>query len=206
MFIFYLNFIGKNCFCQTPAEIDTFLHYLIKYTLIMLTLKLSLGIIFLLLGWIFLFRPNLLQAINRRARDYIFNDRVILLYRKKLAVAFFALSLLALYTGLTSYIKSQAGFGSENPMLPQGSFSMYFAMQDYCDGRYADAVRKFEKISAAHPARVEVLEYLALAYKGAGNIDKAAATWRRILLLRPKDKKAAAELQKCIDEKRGKIR
>ncbi|OQA91441.1 MAG: hypothetical protein BWY26_00961 [Elusimicrobia bacterium ADurb.Bin231] len=72
----------------------------------MYTIKLICSIIFLVLGFLYLYRSDFIMKINSFARRFIFNDAYILLYRKKIGVIFVILSIIALYmAGIQLLIK-----------------------------------------------------------------------------------------------------
>src|SRR5689334_8450332 len=76
--------------------------------LFMIFLKFFCGILFFTLGWMFLFKSTLILTINRIAREMVFNDRLILLGRKKLAILFFCLSFVALHMGFSALTQFMA--------------------------------------------------------------------------------------------------
>ena len=57
-----------------------------KQKIEMTIIKLIIGVIFIFLGWIYLYNPKLVSRLNKIARDKLFNDRRVLLERKKLAI------------------------------------------------------------------------------------------------------------------------
>lgn len=61
-----------------------------------------IGAVFFSLGWIYFYAPNLVLRLNRIAREILFNDRLILLERRKLAILFFCLSFIVLFMGFSS--------------------------------------------------------------------------------------------------------
>lgn len=170
----------------------------------MITLKLAIGVAFLITGWVFLYKPNLLQYLNQQAREHVFNDRILLLHRKKLAVVFFCLSVLALYMGLTSYIKSGFMQGKDTWVVDQNKFTMYLAMQDYCCGRYDESVAKSLNVLGSDPQNIDALENLALSYKALGNTEKAKSAMFRLFKLRPDNKKIFEELKKLEETKESR--
>ena len=61
-----------------------------------------IGAVFFSLGWIYFYAPNLVLYLNKIARELLFNDRLILLERRKLAILFFCLSFITLFMGFSS--------------------------------------------------------------------------------------------------------
>jgi hypothetical protein len=61
------------------------------------TIKFVLSIFFLFIGFIYLYNTNAVMKINLYARQFLFNDAYVLLYRKKIGVLFILLSIIFLY-------------------------------------------------------------------------------------------------------------
>lgn len=62
-------------------------------------LKIAVGLVSLVLGLGYLYRPDLIERMNAVLRDYLLNDAYIALERKKWGVFFLLVSFLFLYTG-----------------------------------------------------------------------------------------------------------
>ncbi len=62
-------------------------------------LKIAVGLVSLILGLGYLYRPDLIERMNAVLRDYLLNDAYIALERKKWGVFFLLVSFLFLYTG-----------------------------------------------------------------------------------------------------------
>jgi uncharacterized protein YjeT (DUF2065 family) len=65
-------------------------------------LKMGIGLIFLLLGMGYLYRPDLIARMNALLREYILNDAYIALERKKWGVFFLLIGFLFVYMGITA--------------------------------------------------------------------------------------------------------
>lgn len=167
----------------------------------MLTFKLLLGVLFFIFAWVLLFKPNLLLNLNRVIRERVFNDRIILMERKKLSVFFFCLSILALYIGLTALIKSKETQGKDNWIIERNKFTMYLAMQEYCDGKYAEAIEKYKKILESDIGSEQALKHLALSYEAVGDIKSAKEAWIKLLRLNPGDVKTLEKLKELETSK-----
>ena len=131
----------------------------------MIILKLAFGAVFFLLGWVYLYKPNLIVALNRVARDVFFNDRSILLQRKKASILFFCLALLALYMGVTSFIKSYEQAGRGTWIVNRKHYLLYNAMQDYAAKRYSVSAQKYAKILEMYPNDPKAIEMLKVLEK-----------------------------------------
>ena len=65
-------------------------------------LKISMGLLCGLLGWGYLYRPDLIERMNAVLREYLLNDSYIALERRKWGVFFLLLSFLFFYMGWTA--------------------------------------------------------------------------------------------------------
>ena len=65
-------------------------------------LKLLTGCLCLLLGFGYLYRPDLIERMNALLRDYVLNDAYIALERRKWGMFFLLVAFLFLYTGWAS--------------------------------------------------------------------------------------------------------
>lgn len=131
---------------------------------LMVYAKLAIGVLFLLLGWIYLYQPNLVSRLNSFARDVLFNDRVILLSRKKVSIVFFCISFIAVFMGLSS----MGGGWAENTgtalLMNRDSYRLYKAMQDYHSGNFDDAIAACNEVLTSDPKNKLAIHQLALAY------------------------------------------
>lgn len=62
-------------------------------------LKILIGVLSGLLGWGYLYRPDLIERMNAVLRDYLLNDAYIALERRKWGMFFLLISFLFLYMG-----------------------------------------------------------------------------------------------------------
>lgn len=61
--------------------------------------KIAVGLISLLLGFGYLYRPDLIERMNALLREYLLNDSYIALERKKWGTFFLLVAFLFLYMG-----------------------------------------------------------------------------------------------------------
>ena len=61
--------------------------------------KIAVGVLSGLLGFGYLYRPDLIERLNAVLRDYILNDAYIALERKKWGMFFLLISFFFLYVG-----------------------------------------------------------------------------------------------------------
>jgi len=68
------------------------------------TIKFVLGIFFLFTGFIYLYNTNMVMKINLYARQFLFNDSYVLLYRKKIGILFLLLSIILFFMGGMQFV------------------------------------------------------------------------------------------------------
>ncbi len=68
----------------------------------MKALKLLLGLSMLIFSIGYLFRPDLVIKINDWGRSFLFNDKYIMKYRRKIGVFFLVLAFIAVYMSISS--------------------------------------------------------------------------------------------------------
>ena len=151
----------------------------------MIVLKLVFGLLFFLLGWIYLYKSNVVLNLNRIARDLLFNDRTVLLERKKLAIFFFCMSFVALYMGISSLMLWLTSREKYHWAMETDKYLLYMAMQDYCTERYANAIDKYEKVLKSEPNNLEAWKRLAYTYEAQGDKKKARMIWKKLLVITP---------------------
>jgi tetratricopeptide (TPR) repeat protein len=151
----------------------------------MILVKFAFGLIFFFLGWIYFFKSNLVLSLNKLVRDYFFDDRLVLLKRKKLAILFFCLSFVALYMGFSSLSQWMGKRDPNNWAMETNRYLMYMAMQDYCTERYDNAIEKYRRVLAAEPNNTEAWKRLAYTYMALGDKKKARMIWKQLLRMAP---------------------
>ena len=153
----------------------------------MIFLKIVLGVFFLFLGLIYLYNPNLVLNINRVVREVFFNDKKVILERKKLAILFFCFAFLPLYMGFTSLAGLFAKQDKKIWFIEPIKYSMYMATQDYYAGRYTSAIEKYKRILPLSSDKQSVLKCMAFTYLAMGNKEKAKVLFERLLQINPDD-------------------
>jgi tetratricopeptide (TPR) repeat protein len=174
----------------------------------MVAIKLVLGLIFLFLGWVYLYNPNLVLDINRIIRDILFNDKQILLARKKLAIVYFFLSFVFLYMGITSLARIMEQTDKTPWLLDKFGYRMYIATQDFYSGRYESAIAKYRILLENSKDPVPILRNMAFAYAAIGNNEKASDLFEKLLKINPNDQIVRLKLkslrEKSVENKRKK--
>jgi tetratricopeptide (TPR) repeat protein len=153
----------------------------------MIFLKFSCGVLFFFLGWMYLFKPALVLTLNKIARDRLFNDRTILLERKKLAILFFCLSFVALFMSFAAVSDWVYRRGPNSWVFESNQYLMYMAMQDFCTERYTDALAKYREILAVCPDDAEAMKRMAYTYAAIGDKKHARELWEKLLRRTPND-------------------
>lgn len=146
----------------------------------MILIKLALGIILFSIGWIYLYKSNIVLNINRLAREIIFNDRLILLYRNRLAILFFCLSFITLFMAFTTFTNTIINEQENSWIIDSNKYLMYKAMQDYCSKKYNKAIEKYLILLKSEPNNIKIMKHLAYAYNAMGEKNKAKIFLKRI--------------------------
>ncbi|HAM39628.1 MAG: hypothetical protein A2474_06790 [Elusimicrobia bacterium RIFOXYC2_FULL_34_12] len=68
-------------------------------------IKLFLGMFFLFLGFVYLYKPKFVIKINYYAKEFLFNDSYVLLRRKKIGILLVLLSLIAFFMTWARFIQ-----------------------------------------------------------------------------------------------------
>ena len=161
----------------------------------MIYLKFGLGALFFLLGLIYLYKSDLVLGFYRFARESVFNDRALLLKRKKLAVSLFCLSLIATYMGFSSLAKELSFENERRFNKLTVDTLMHIATEDYLNGKFANALAIYKKVLDSDPENIDVLKRVAYTYFASGDKKKALATWKRISEVAPRDREVRQNLR-----------
>jgi len=143
---------------------------------------------------IYLYNSNLVLGLNRAAREVIFNDRIILLKRKKLAVRFFCFSFIAIYTAFSSLNAFVDSKNEKKFRRISVENILYIAAQDYFNGRYDPALAMCRRVLGSEPGNIDALKRIAYIYEAQGNKKKAREAWKHLLKLAPSDKESKQNL------------
>jgi len=160
-------------------------------------LKLTTGIVFLVIGLAFLYQPNIIIRINSIIREFIANDKRVILYHKKIAIFFISLSLIALYMGgskILSTTQTQTGTGGTSKFTAAYQKLCAEAIEDYYEGRLKESLKKTLRALAIKPDEEWALTHLATIYDELGEKEKAKHIYSKILSLYPHNKTARANL------------
>ncbi|MCL2485506.1 MAG: hypothetical protein FWF00_03825 [Endomicrobia bacterium] len=130
-----------------------------------------LSLILLIIGWFYYAKPQSVQKFNDFCKNRIFNDKVILLKRKKIAVIFF---FAAFVLGITAYVQSKE--------------------QSLAKEVIQDALASYKHILTEESENIAVLIKSAYAYEALGEKNMAADVWKKILTLDPENETAKQRL------------
>jgi len=62
------------------------------------TFKLMLSVFFMFIGFVYLYNADMVMKINHYARQFLFNDTFVLLYRKKIGVLFILVAIIIIFS------------------------------------------------------------------------------------------------------------
>ncbi|OGS46982.1 MAG: hypothetical protein A2539_09050 [Elusimicrobia bacterium RIFOXYD2_FULL_34_15] len=68
-------------------------------------LKLICGIVFMFLGFMYLYKPKFVIKINFYAKEFLFNDAYVLLRRKKIGALFILLAVIAFFMTWSKFMQ-----------------------------------------------------------------------------------------------------
>ena len=140
-----------------------------------------LSLICLIFGWIYYYKPSFAQAVNAYFRNKIFNDRYILLKRKRLAVIFFVFAVLFFTSALVITLEQK---NRQNTINRTETTDIFF-----------DIISVYTANLADNPDDLNTLSKLADAYAAIGEQKREITVLKKILDLDPKNEKAKKRLQ-----------
>ena len=142
-------------------------------------LKILLGLLALLLAWLYIYRTNLLFALNDFMRRRIFSDHVILFQGRRVAALLTLLGIVALFSGIEAMIDVQA-------IKPKIAAEMITeARDDLRQGHYPKVVNRCKELIRSDPNNVEAWELLSSAWWAIGQKERAAKAADALLTLDP---------------------
>ena len=140
-----------------------------------------LSLFCLILGWIYYYRPSFAQKINAYFRDKIFNDRYILLKRKRIAVIFFVFAVLFFTSAFVITLEQK---NRQNILNRSENTDIFF-----------DIIGVYTATLADKPEDLNILAKLADAYAAIGERKRETAILKKLLDLDPNNEKAKKRLQ-----------
>lgn len=142
-------------------------------------LKIFLGLLALLLAWLYVYRNKLLFAVNDFMRRRIFSDHVILFQGRRMAALLTILGIVALFSGIETMIDVEA-------IKPKIAAEMITeARTDLREGHYTKVVNRCKELLRSDPNNVEAWELLASAWWAVGQKERAAKAADSLLRLDP---------------------
>ncbi len=158
-------------------------------------LKIVLGLVALLLAWLFLFRKKWLFTLNEFMRRRVFSDTVVLFQGRRMAALLFALGAVAMFSGIEGVIDVQA-------IKPHIAAEMQSqAHEDFRLGRYTKVVNRCRELVRVDPKNLDAWELLANAWWAMGQKDRAAAAAEAILRVDPNHSISRSLIVQYYEEK-----
>lgn len=149
----------------------------------MATIKILIGLLLLLSGILYFYKPNTVIRLNLILREFVYSDRFVLLYHKKIATILIILSLISLYMGF-----SETPIKTPKSSEPHPAASYISAMQSYYNNNYREALRHTYRILFYKPNDEWALTHLAYIYAALGEEKKVREISDKILKLYPNNK------------------
>ncbi len=132
-----------------------------------------LSILLFILGWIYYSRPEQIQKINNFFKANVFNDRYILIKRKKIGVLFF---LLAFFFSTSAFV-----YSIEEKALAKNTASNNLIVREILN----DTAVMYTQTLKDDPDNIHLIMKLALTFDALGDYKKASLAWAKILLVDP---------------------
>lgn len=128
----------------------------------MQTLKILIGILALLLAWIYVYRTKSIFTLNAWMRENVFSDKLVLFSNRRMAVLLLVLGAVALFSG----IKDLEEF---RPIRPQVAASMLVqAKEEFKNRSYLAVISRCRQLVRSNPKNTEAWELLAGSWWAIG--------------------------------------
>lgn len=158
--------------------------------------KIVIGASLFALGVAFLYNPALVLSMNALMREFLANDKRVVLYHKKIAILLVSLSFIALYMGMPPQQKRQAG-GGKSAGAQRDSFNEagFGAVRDYYSGDYRESLRKTLRVLAVKPYEEWAMVHLGCVYEMLGEKERASHAFARAAARYPDNKTARRKIE-----------
>ncbi|OGS22964.1 MAG: hypothetical protein A2252_07765 [Elusimicrobia bacterium RIFOXYA2_FULL_39_19] len=142
-------------------------------------LVLLFSVCFFLLGFVYFYRPDLILKINALMRKVFFDDKKVLVNRKKAGILLILFSLILFYTFFSFRCAPHENVNSE----------IYKFWVSYYGGNYAQARKISENIIKYDPENRTATQQLAMVCFTLGDYKNANIYAQRILNENPNNKR-----------------
>lgn len=129
------------------------------------------GIIFMALGFLYFYMPNVMIKLCEIWKKYLFNEKTIILYGKKIGLVFFLLGCVILTTKISRYYTKRDKY--------------YLATKEFYQRNFKNSEKLCLEILSIQPKNIYVLELLGKTYFAMGRYDLAKNIFLRIKSLSP---------------------
>ncbi len=161
----------------------------------MTVFKILLGLAALLVAWALLFRAQLVYRFNRWMREFAFSDQWVVFSGRRIALLFFVLGCIALFSGLENITENQpVKTRIVGKMLEQ-------AQQEFSKGHYSHAINRCEVVLRSDPDNIQARELIATSYFFSGSNEKAYKEVAQILRLNPTYAMSESPFAKFLDRR-----
>lgn len=160
-------------------------------------LKILIGVLALLLAWIYIYRTRLIFTLNAWMRENIFSDRVVLFSNRRLATLLLLLGAVALFSG----IKDLEEF---HPIRPHVAASMMDqAREEFKNRSYLAVISRCRQLVRFNPKNTEAWELLAGSWWALGRKNMAFQAMQGLLSNNPEYPIQSSPLKNILQEHRG---
>jgi hypothetical protein len=160
-------------------------------------LKILLGVLALLLAWIYIYRTRLIYTLNAWMRENVFSDQVVLFSNRRLATLLLILGAVALFSG----IKDLEEF---RPIRPQVAASMLDqARGEFKNRAYLAVISRCRQLVRSNPKNTEAWELLAGSWWAIGRKNMAFQAMQGLMSNNPDYPINSSPLKNILQESKG---
>ncbi|MCG3204110.1 MAG: hypothetical protein KCHDKBKB_00813 [Elusimicrobia bacterium] len=163
----------------------------------MVTLKITLGLLLLIVAWGYIFQKRLIFKLNAWMRNVVFSDELALFSGRRVAVLLILLGGISLFSGLEKLIVPM-------PIQPQiANQILTIARKDFSEKRYSQVIVRCRQLVQDSPNNIAARELMVHAYSRMGEKELARQAAQVLLRLDPKNPIGNSNFQ--IESKKLKL-
>ena len=145
-----------------------------------------IGVLLLATGVIFLYSPMTIIRLNALIKNFVTDDKRVILYHKKIAIFLISLSFIALYMGGSAFIsRDKKTCSGDKKNSSSYELLCAEAVEDYYEGRIRDSLKKTLRALAERPDEEWALVHLGVVYETLKEKDKSSQIYSKASRLYP---------------------
>ncbi len=146
-----------------------------------------LGITCFFISLLYLYKTSFLIKLFSFLRNYVFTDTSILIYRKKIGIAFLSFSIIILYSTIYTYLKNNLLIKENNHLNIIEEINIQRAISEFSQGDYDKTILFCNRILTNNPKNIKALMLSGSANMILKRYNKAKLLWSSAALLDPKN-------------------